>query len=336
MAGEPRPWFRKGRNQWYATMNGEQVPLGVFGFENEKSALAALQALLKNAVNDSGSKPKSGPTVAEAIETFLAVRDGVNRPKSVKSTLWYASFLLAHFGTNSVSDLGVATVERWASKQGWASSTRRNVLAILETALREAGREVKFRKPPSESRGAKSVIPEAIYQQCLGAARGDFRALVRFLWLTGCRQCEAIGLVAADVDLAANVCRLADHKTAAKTGKPRLVYLPAAAVEVLREQIAKHPNGPLFTGKNGLPLTQHAVVVRFIRLSARIGHHVSAHCFRHSFCSRALVAGVPEAHVAALMGHTSTAMISKHYGHLGAFADTLKAAAERANGKPAA
>jgi hypothetical protein len=33
---------------------------------------------------------------------------------------------------------------------------------------------------------------------------------------------------------------------------------------------------------------------------------------------------VPEAHVAALMGHKSTAMLSKHYSHLGSKAQALE------------
>jgi site-specific recombinase XerD len=38
--------------------------------------------------------------------------------------------------------------------------------------------------------------------------------------------------------------------------------------------------------------------------------------FRHAFATEMLKKGVPEAHVAGMLGHKSTAMLSKHYSHL--------------------
>jgi Phage integrase family len=47
--------------------------------------------------------------------------------------------------------------------------------------------------------------------------------------------------------------------------------------------------------------------------------------FRHGYATDLLEKKVPEAHVAALMGHKSTAMLSKHYSHLGSKPQALKA-----------
>ena len=41
-----------------------------------------------------------------------------------------------------------------------------------------------------------------------------------------------------------------------------------------------------------------------------------AYGYRHGFATDALAAGVPDAHVAELLGHSSTAMLHKHYSHL--------------------
>ena len=47
----------------------------------------------------------------------------------------------------------------------------------------------------------------------------------------------------------------------------------------------------------------------------------------HSFAIDVLANGVPDATVAALLGHSSTAMLHKHYSHLTARADVLRKAA---------
>jgi len=73
--------------------------------------------------------------------------------------------------------------------------------------------------------------------------------------------------------------------------------------------------------------------MRFQRLSAKVGHHVTSYCFRHTFATRALLAGIPDVEVAAMLGHTSTAMVHRHYSHLAQQARRLQEAADRANAK---
>jgi integrase len=53
------------------------------------------------------------------------------------------------------------------------------------------------------------------------------------------------------------------------------------------------------------------------------------YAYRHGLATDALANGVPEALVAALLGHTNTAMLHKHYAHLGARAAALRAALGR-------
>jgi integrase len=52
----------------------------------------------------------------------------------------------------------------------------------------------------------------------------------------------------------------------------------------------------------------------------------TAYGLRHTFATDALANGVPDAQVAELLGHSGTAMLHKHYAHLGARAAALKAA----------
>jgi integrase len=51
-------------------------------------------------------------------------------------------------------------------------------------------------------------------------------------------------------------------------------------------------------------------------MRAGLGPDVTPNTLRHTFASWAIQRGVPLFHVAKALGHASTAMVEKHYGHL--------------------
>jgi integrase len=55
----------------------------------------------------------------------------------------------------------------------------------------------------------------------------------------------------------------------------------------------------------------------------RAGVKAVAYGYRHTFATQALASGVPDAHVAALLGHSGTVMLHKHYSHLTSKATVL-------------
>lgn len=61
-----------------------------------------------------------------------------------------------------------------------------------------------------------------------------------------------------------------------------------------------------------------------------------AYTYRGSFATDALEAGVPDASVAALLGHTNTATLHRFYNQLSSRTGHLKDAAEKATKKPEA
>ena len=64
-----------------------------------------------------------------------------------------------------------------------------------------------------------------------------------------------------------------------------------------------------------------------LKLCRKLKVKAIAYGYRHGFATDALAAGVPDAHVAALLGHGSTAMLHKHYSHLSSRATVLRDAA---------
>jgi integrase len=321
MPKKGKPWLRAGRG-WYGYVDGKQVALGVPDPEQYAAAVAALNLLL------SKSKPLGPVDWGERVRAFLEGRASTGAvPKTVA---WYGKYLahfVARFGTLHPAHLTKEAIELSGAVPTWGDNTRRNYLAAVQTFLKWAGYPIALNMPGRESAGAGAVISEAVYNQALGAARGDLKPLVRFLWHTGCRPAEATALTGESVDWDAGTITLKRHKTRRATKKARILYLSPAALDVLREQHRRHGAGLLFPNRAGGQWRTPALTQALWRISAKIGHRVTAYGFRHSYATRALERGTPDTHVAALMGHTSTRMIHAHYSHLDANARLLKGVA---------
>jgi len=125
------------------------------------------------------------------------------------------------------------------------------------------------------------------------------------------------------------------HKTAKKTGKPRVIYLAPEMLEMSRRLVAERPEGPLFPSrKMNRPFSKNAIRIRFRRLREKLPHlnGVVAYTYRHSYATDALENGVGIAQVAELLGHTDTRMVSRNYGHLNQKVAHMREAAKKAAG----
>jgi integrase len=123
-----------------------------------------------------------------------------------------------------------------------------------------------------------------------------------------------------------------EHKTGKRTGKARVIYLSPVMVSLTERLMREYPEGPLFRSfRGGKPYTAQAVRCRFRRLRERVPALANVVCYtlRHTYATDALVHSVPIATVAELMGHTSTTMIARHYGHLAERTTHLRESAGR-------
>jgi site-specific recombinase XerD len=114
-----------------------------------------------------------------------------------------------------------------------------------------------------------------------------------------------------------------------------VIYLTPAMVELTRRLMEKYPEGPLFRGpRSKQGFTRNGVRCRFRILRQKLPHlaGVISYTMRHSFATQALVNGVGIAHVAELMGHVDTSMVSQHYAHLAGNTQHMREAALRAAG----
>lgn len=315
MPRQLRPWFRVNRG-WYVTMNGQQIALGITDPQDEAAAFEALKKLLSGA----GRKvPKlAGPTTDE----FLAKR------KIRKSTAVVYRQNVRHFlaRVGREKDLNTMTAEdiEATAKPEWSNSMTHSYLGMIGVLFRFAKIDLDrpIKRPPKESRGADAVWTDEEYFRVLGAARGDFRAVIQLLWLTGARPSEIVGLTADAIDWDRNQAKLKTHKNSSK-GKGRTIQFPDAAMKILRAQLARHKDGPLFRQGSGVrhpekPLDRKCLVQRMHNARKRAGVTRPLCCYglRHTFITRALERGFSSEQVAALVGN-SAAVIEKHYSHVG-------------------
>jgi len=333
------PWFRTSKNAWYVTLDGRVVSLGVTGRSNRKLALKAFARLLTDVPEPAKfsaaevcplPQPASEEqTVRQLVDAFLTHSIARHKPHTVRTYRRFLEPFADRFGPVPAANVTAAVVDSFANVATWGDTTRHGCLNAVATAFRHSGITLTLDIPPKASRGAEAVVTAETYAKVDAEARGDFRALLRFLWLTGCRPSEAFALTLETVDWTNAVAMLKDHKTARTTGRSRLIFLSAEAMALLRQQKARHSSGFAFRMQNGRGWRLNAAVNRLWRLNAKLGTDATLYGFRHSFATQALVNGLPDAQVAALLGHRGTAMLHKHYSHLTAQAQAMREAVAR-------
>jgi integrase len=182
-----------------------------------------------------------------------------------------------------------------------------NLAVTEEKAPDGPWRYVKPFKNVARSRVRYLTVAEC--KRLLNACTPDFRDLVHALLLTGCRYQEVARLRVEDFNPDAGTL----HIRQTKTGKPRHVVLTEEGQRFFAQ---------LSVGRRGLMLGRQwgksSQVKPMAAACARAGiiPAVGLHQLRHTYASLAVMNGTPLIVVAHALGHTSTRMVEKHYGHL--------------------
>lgn len=141
------------------------------------------------------------------------------------------------------------------------------------------------------------------------------KALLEFMYATGCRVSEAVGTNLEDIDLEEKVVRLMG-----KGSKQRLVplgsyarnsvvaYLNAGRGELERRSTAKVPERrALFLNKRGKRISRQSVweIVKTAGERAGVTKPLHPHTLRHSFATHLIQGGADVRTVQELLGHAS-------------------------------
>ncbi|MDB5338931.1 MAG: site-specific tyrosine recombinase XerC [Planctomycetaceae bacterium] len=318
MAGRPnKPWYRASRNEWYVKIDGVQHRLGPDKAEAER----AFHLLMAGEEH-----PAPEPTTREwmyASEVVDEFQIYIKAENSAKTLAWYCQYLdpfKEQFMLQRADKLSVDAVREWVNKKWKTQPSRRSALRCIKSAFRKAVNECKLMSPIAavklpEEANRDHVVTKEEYEKLLAEISDEtFSDLVKFVWLTGARPQEAYIIEDSQVDLVEQRIVIPAKKAKGKK-RARVIYLPPEALTIIKAKMGK---GRIFRTKNGTPFDKDIVRQRFRTLEAneKIAFRFCLYHFRHAFAYRSLVAGVDALTVATLMGHTSTRMLEKVYGHL--------------------
>jgi integrase/recombinase XerD len=216
---------------------------------------------------------------------------------------WKAALKAAGLSVASVNRKlsGVKTVlRRAADHQG--PEVRRGIEAAVSTV-----------KGVKQTRGAiraeKMLTPQEV-ETLLGALSPRGAGFVRFLYATGCRISEALGVRLTDCHANGGVT----IEVTGKGGKARKVRISRKLFAELRETF----NGTtyLFETSKGNPYPRTYVTDMIERASKRaLGRMVGAHALRHSFATAMIARTGKFQGVSEYLGHADPSTTLRFYTH---------------------
>jgi integrase len=293
--------------------------------------------------------PSGRYTVRDAVEAQLAYLDAER--KSGRDARYSAeALILPQLGDIALADLTPDRLRRWLAATAAMparlhskreapqryrlaadeeahrrrQSTANRIWNILRAALNRARQDGKVTtddgwRTVKSFRGADaSRVRYLTLDECrrlINAAQDEFRDLVKAALLTGCRYGELTALQVRDFDAEAGTV----HVHQSKNGRGRHVVLTAEGIGLFRRLTAgRAGTEPMLRKRTGGLWRRSNQGNRMAGACARAGIVPPAnfHSLRHTYASHAVMAGAPLLVVAKNLGHATTLMVEKHYGHL--------------------
>ena len=211
------------------------------------------------------------------------------------------------FGNKRVAEIIPMDVQNWLDKHPtWGKSTQRIAIQSVKRAFNYCLKmgliptnPVKGMTAPT---GRKRITyftdeqEEALYEH----ASKPMALLIKVAVRTGARYgAEIAALTARHVEETPEgmLWRFSadENKTGSKTGKSRVIYVPAEIADLVRELVKKHPSGSLFRNRNNTPWKVATLKENFSRLKDKLaakGIELDAdaclYSCRHTYAKRML------------------------------------------------
>ena len=314
MPRKSKPWYRKDRGFWVATIDGKRYNLG----PNKATAEQKFHALMVNPGDNESI------TVFEVMDEFL---DWTKKHRAIDTFHWYQKRLqrfVDECKNTACLKFKPLHVQRWLDqKESWGPTYKAGMVTAFKRCFNWAVRQgyvksnpVQFLEKPT-ARRRETPVTRKEYNVVLKNVnkRDPFYDLIVFSWESGCRPQESLRFSADDVMV--NKKRIIIENPKDRGPKWRVIHLNSKALRIVKKHIKLQPQGPVFRNTTSQPWTPNSCSNRFNRLKKKVGRTISLYDFRHAYGTELLKAGVDPVTVAELMGHTDLKMLMEIYQHLG-------------------
>lgn len=328
-----KPWYRAASKTWVSRVGGKLRTLAHGKAGRKEAARKLVDLLAQSAAGEGkGESLTIGHLLHEYAQWFEANRPGVCYERNA---LILGYFEAAVKKGTKAADVRGLDVLRWVDNPRWGPVTRRLSVDVVFACFKWGVSAGLLRSNPLEGmprpggKKRRERIPTADdVSRFLSAANPDLRDIAECLAVTGARPGEFVSLSRLQVK-GNGLIILEKHKTAGKVHRPRTIYLPPKAEEILRRRAeGKGPSALVFTNTSGRAWTRNSLSMAWRRTCDRAGvPRFCAYSLRHFRATEWLRLGVPIAHVSELLGHTSTAMVSRYYSHLARHDEELRRSA---------
>lgn len=305
-----KPFFHKHKNAWYLQQGKRQVRLA----ESREEAFAVWHKMA------TGTSTQVDITVRNLYEDFL---NDVRANASPKTVEWYRYFLdrfvAEKIGEQSAESVIPNHVTSYMNRQkGWGQNSRHNFARAAKRLFKWGYDQGLLKTNPLQRMAKPSPVvrEDFVTDEQFAAIRdkvtdGPLKILMTLAWETGMRPQELFNLEARHVHGDRIIIPQSESK-----GKrsARVVYLGTeSARQLIGHLVSETPSGKILKNNRGNSWNKSSVKCAFSRLFKATGIKTHLGAFRKGFCTKGLKNGVDTVTMSHLMGHASTAMVSRVY-----------------------
>lgn len=274
------------------------------------------------------------------LETMLRDQTKIlTKTANEKNNITYEHWWIHHFGSMDIGLITPRTIDQARQKleqEKKSPQTIHHYLKFLRYRLKLAQRDGQIEHSPFERRKLPAVhntrtrfysIDER--RRLYDALGPEWRDAAELAGITGLRWSEQFTLTRDHIHLKEGYIEL----PTSKAGRPQARLLNQRAQQIINDQLARHTSHWLYPNSTGTnPIEANNFRSRQWKPACEAAGVANARWndWRHTFASDLTMAGHSDRTVAALLGHTTTAMVQR-YAHL---ADAhLRAAVETVSNK---
>ena len=308
---DPKPTLKRG--YWRVRIKGKDIHLG----KDQRKAMAKFHQIMTDRLSRENS-PGRPTTIAGAAEVWCRQHPSPNNVVCLRQFIGFVDGSrlddVAVDLLHNYHDFLLARTYRTRCRNGeyhgeprrYKKWTIHHYMRCAVAVMRLAEKR-KWSEMPDVPRTARAGFVDRSTNRVelwrkLDAMRSPVAQPLRFIAATGCRPGEAVKLEWSHVHIDHRVCVLPEHKTADKTGEPRVLALTDEAIAVLRN--VSRTAGHVFLNRAGKPFTTHGLCTMS---RAHLG--TNPYSLRHTFAQSCIDDGIAPETVTKLLGHKTSAMV---------------------------